>query len=218
MSNDDQNGIDYSMLQSRLGYKLRRAQLVYFDVFFEACAQEGITPGLFSILAIIYHNPGLTQSAVSTALDVDRSAMVAAIDKLESMEVVERRMRVHQLPAALVGERLVQISDLHVGPRVDDEYLMNALDRVRALRPGILTITGDLVSYWGDGTFAQLDRVLGHLPRGSRATIAVLGNHDYGRRWSQPKIADRISARLRLRCTSGEASTSDTTSCIECRL
>ncbi|MCC5882632.1 MAG: MarR family transcriptional regulator [Halomonas sp.] len=91
MSNDDQNGIDYSMLQSRLGYKLRRAQLVYFDVFFEACAQEGITPGLFSILAIIYHNPGLTQSAVSTALNVDRSAMVAAIDKLESMEVVERR-------------------------------------------------------------------------------------------------------------------------------
>ncbi len=91
MHGDDSNGIDYSMLQSRLGYKLRRAQMVYFDVFFEACAQEGITPGLFSILAIIYHNPGLTQTAVSVALDVDRSAMVAAIDKLESMEVVERR-------------------------------------------------------------------------------------------------------------------------------
>ncbi|WP_431025129.1 MarR family winged helix-turn-helix transcriptional regulator [Halomonas sp. H5] len=91
MHGDDSNGIDYSMLQSRLGYKLRRAQMVYFDVFFEACAQEGITPGLFSILAIIYHNPGLTQTAVSVALDVDRSAMVAAIDKLEGMEVVERR-------------------------------------------------------------------------------------------------------------------------------
>ncbi len=91
MNSDDRNGIDYSMLQSRLGYKLRRAQMVYFDVFFEACAQEGITPGLFSILAIIYHNPGLTQTAVSEALDVDRSAMVAAIDKLEGMEVVERR-------------------------------------------------------------------------------------------------------------------------------
>ncbi|WP_416139313.1 MarR family winged helix-turn-helix transcriptional regulator [Halomonas sp. HK25] len=92
---DERNGIDYSMLQSRLGYKLRRAQMVYFDVFFEACAQEGITPGLFSILAIIYHNPGLTQSAVSVALDVDRSAMVAAIDKLESLEVVERRKSQH---------------------------------------------------------------------------------------------------------------------------
>lgn len=91
MNHDDSNGIDYSMLQARLGYKLRRAQMVYFDVFFEACAQEGITPGLFSILAIIYHNPGLTQTAVSVALDVDRSAMVAAIDKLEGMEVVERR-------------------------------------------------------------------------------------------------------------------------------
>ncbi|WP_302140525.1 MarR family winged helix-turn-helix transcriptional regulator [Halomonas alkalicola] len=91
MNSAEDNGIDYSMLQSRLGYKLRRAQMVYFDVFFEACAREGITPGLFSILAIIYHNPGLTQTAVSVALDVDRSAMVAAIDKLEGMEVVERR-------------------------------------------------------------------------------------------------------------------------------
>ncbi|MES3677430.1 MarR family transcriptional regulator [Halomonas elongata] len=95
MHSDDKNGIDYSMLQSRLGYKLRRAQLVYFDVFSEACAQEGITPGLFGILAIVYHNPGLTQTAVSNALDVDRSAMVAAIDKLEGMEVVERRKSRH---------------------------------------------------------------------------------------------------------------------------
>jgi DNA-binding MarR family transcriptional regulator len=95
MNSAEGNGIDYSMLQARLGYKLRRAQMVYFDVFFEACAQEGITPGLFSILAIIYHNPGLTQTAVSVALDVDRSAMVAAIDKLESMEVVERRKSQH---------------------------------------------------------------------------------------------------------------------------
>jgi DNA-binding MarR family transcriptional regulator len=86
------------MLQARLGYKLRRAQMVYFDVFFEACAQEGITPGLFSILAIIYHNPGFTQSAVSAALDVDRSAMVAANDKLESMEVVERRKSKNDRP------------------------------------------------------------------------------------------------------------------------
>ncbi|MBB3139640.1 MarR family winged helix-turn-helix transcriptional regulator [Halomonas sp. THAF12] len=95
MNHDDSNEIDYSMLKSRLGYKLRRAQMVYFDVFAEACAREGITPGLFGILAIVYHNPGLTQSAVSNALDVDRSAMVAAIDKLEGMEVIERRKSKH---------------------------------------------------------------------------------------------------------------------------
>ncbi|PAU75021.1 MarR family transcriptional regulator [Halomonas salipaludis] len=91
MNTDAHNGIDYSMLQSRIGYMLRRAQMAYFDIFAEACAKEGITPGLFGILAIVYRNPGLTQTAVSSALDVDRSAMVAAIDKLEEMEVMERR-------------------------------------------------------------------------------------------------------------------------------
>lgn len=94
MNYGHRNEINYAMLQS-IGYKLRRAQMAYFDVFFEACAHEGITPGLFSILAIIYHNPGLTQTAVSEALEVDRSAMVAAIDKLEGMEVVERRKSKH---------------------------------------------------------------------------------------------------------------------------
>ena len=112
------------------------------------------------------------------------------------VEVVERLLPVAQLPAALVGRRLIQISDFHVGLRVSDQYLMAALDRVRALRPDILVITGDFVSYWGDGTFPQLDRVLSHLPRGTRATLAALGNHDYGRRWSQVDVADKITARL----------------------
>lgn len=113
------------------------------------------------------------------------------------VEVVERELPIRRLPAALVGKRLVQISDLHVGPRVDDQYLMRALDRVNALRPNILVITGDFVSYWGDRTFPQLERVLKHLPRGRCTTLAVLGNHDYGRGWSQEEVADNISKRLR---------------------
>ena len=112
------------------------------------------------------------------------------------VEIVERPLPVAQLSAALTGKRLVQISDLHVGPRVDDDYLMASLDRVRDLRPDILVVTGDLVSYWGAGTFTQLDRVLSRLPRGARATLAILGNHDYGRGWSQADVADKVTARL----------------------
>jgi predicted MPP superfamily phosphohydrolase len=112
------------------------------------------------------------------------------------VEIVERPLPVAQLPTSLAGKRLVQISDLHVGPRVDDEYLMAALDRVRDLGPDILVITGDFVSYWGAGTFPQLDRVLRRLPRGARATLAILGNHDYGRGWSQVDVADKVTARL----------------------
>lgn len=151
MSNNDQNGIDYSMLKSRLGYKLRRAQLVYFDVFFETCSQEGITPGLFSILAIIYHNPGLTQSAVSTALDVDRSAMVAAIDKLESMGVVERRKskndrRSYALYLTDKGKEFTERLNCKIAAGEDNfdsfmkegerEWLLDLLDRIIENRKG----------------------------------------------------------------------------------
>ncbi|HEX2520821.1 MAG TPA: metallophosphoesterase [Terriglobia bacterium] len=112
------------------------------------------------------------------------------------VEIVERLLPVAQLPTSLAGKRLVQISDLHVGPRVGDDYLMTSLDRVRDLKPDILVVTGDFVSYWGPGTFLQLDRVLSRLPRGARATLAILGNHDYGRGWSQVDVADKVTARL----------------------
>lgn len=80
-----------TILNSLVGYRLRRAQLAYFENFRVTCAEEGITPGLFGILAIVLENPGLTQSAVAQALDTDRSAMVAALDKLEKLELIERR-------------------------------------------------------------------------------------------------------------------------------
>lgn len=83
--------IDYSLLNSLVGYRLRRAQLAYFENFTATCAEEGITPGLFGILAIVLNNPGLTQTAVAQAIHTDRSAMVAAVDKLEKMSLIERR-------------------------------------------------------------------------------------------------------------------------------
>lgn len=41
------------------------------------------------------------------------------------VEVVERDLPIGGLPPELAGARMVQISDLHVGPRVSDEYLID---------------------------------------------------------------------------------------------
>lgn len=83
--------VDMGVLEQLLGYHVRRAQLSFFAGFSEACADLGLSPGLFAVLEVVYRNPGLTQTAVSKALGTDRSAMVAAIDKLESMNLLERR-------------------------------------------------------------------------------------------------------------------------------
>lgn len=88
---ETKTSIDYSLLNSLVGYRLRRAQLAYFENFTATCADSGITPGLFGILAIVRNNPGLTQTAVAQAIETDRSAMVAAVDKLEKLDLIERQ-------------------------------------------------------------------------------------------------------------------------------
>jgi uncharacterized protein len=109
------------------------------------------------------------------------------------LEIVRRRLPIPSLPSALVGRTLAQISDVHVGPRVDDDYVLGVFDRVAALEPDIVVITGDLISHH-DGVFEQMEGVYRHVPHGRIATVGVLGNHDYGRAWSHPEVAARVSS------------------------
>ncbi len=115
------------------------------------------------------------------------------------IHVARRRLPIVGLPPALVGRTLVQISDLHVGPVVDEGYITRALQRVSSLDGDILVITGDFMTYRGRGQIEQTMRVLGHLRPGRLATVAVLGNHDYGHGWQQPSVADRLVSGLQSR-------------------
>lgn len=111
------------------------------------------------------------------------------------LEIVRRPLPIRDLPSALAGRTLAQISDVHAGLRVDDDYLVSTFSRVAALQPDIVVLTGDVVSYHA-GTFEQLPRVFQNFPKGKLATLAILGNHDYGPGWSHPEIADRIVATV----------------------
>src|SRR5688572_3238162 len=65
------------------------------------------------------------------------------------VEVVRRQLPLARLPSSLVGKRLVQLSDLHAGPRVDQSYLLEAAERVAELSPDLVVITGDFMSCRG---------------------------------------------------------------------
>jgi len=41
--------------------------------------------------------------------------------------------------------------------------------------------------------FEYAREMFSHLPMGRRGTFGILGNHDYGIRWSQPQVAQRIA-------------------------
>lgn len=110
-------------------------------------------------------------------------------------KIARRHLAIRALPDALVGLRLVHVSDLHVGTTVSSDFLIAALRRAAGLRPDIVVMTGDFITHRegnGDAQYAELARVLSAFPRGRIATVAVLGNHDYGPGWSTLSVAARV--------------------------
>ena len=76
----------------------------------------------------------------------------------------------------LDGLRIVQISDLHVGPNIGRRYVQRVVDLSRSLQPDLVVLTGDIV----DGPVARLAphvAPLAELAKGGSAYF-ILGNHD----------------------------------------
>jgi predicted MPP superfamily phosphohydrolase len=143
----------------------------------------------------IFVRSGAALFATGTGL-----AGYATIIEPHWLEMVKRDLRIARLPSSLAGASLVQLSDIHVCTYVDEKYLIRSLDKATALSPDIVVITGDFVT-WEEGRsqrgkLTQLHRVLDHLPRGRLATLAILGNHDYGHTWRDPQVASVISAAV----------------------
>ena len=112
------------------------------------------------------------------------------------VEVVHLDMPIPNLPDHLVGKTLVQLSDLHIGPRVDSAFIQRSLRLVNDLRPDLVCITGDFMTCNGGEQIDEVARVMESLAIPPMGCFAVLGNHDYGTRWMQSQVADRLVSRL----------------------
>jgi uncharacterized protein len=91
--------------------------------------------------------------------------------------VVSVAVPIPDLPQALQGLRIAQISDVHVGLTIRRNYVEGIVQAVNALRVDLVAVTGDLV----DGSVAELrDQVEPLAGLSSRhGTYFVTGNHDY---------------------------------------
>ena len=81
------------------------------------------------------------------------------------------------LPIELDGYSIVQISDLHVGPTIDRNYVEQVVRMTTELQPDLIALTGDIV----DGSIKEYKghvEPLGQLAKNQIAYL-VLGNHDY---------------------------------------
>lgn len=112
------------------------------------------------------------------------------------LEFTHIEMPLPNLPTALEGKTLMQISDLHIGDRFSRAYLIDSLKKAQKFAPDFVAYTGDYVTYDSPAQFEQMKTVMQHAVKGKLGTVGILGNHDYGKAWLQPEVADKITAIL----------------------
>ena len=101
---------------------------------------------------------------------------IGAATAMRGPRVEEIEVRLPQLHPDLIGFRIVQISDLHVGRNIQRAYVQRTVERARSLSPDLVANTADM----DDGPVERIAPYvapLGALANGGRAFF-VLGNHD----------------------------------------
>jgi predicted MPP superfamily phosphohydrolase len=106
--------------------------------------------------------------------------------------VIQRTVRLRNLPPGLDGLRIGQFSDIHTGTLFNKTAIQGGIDLLLAQKPDLIFFTGDLVNYYAREArpyvplFARVRAPLG--------VYAVTGNHDYGdyNWWPSPeaRLAD----------------------------
>ncbi len=91
--------------------------------------------------------------------------------------IVEIKIPVADLPDALHGFSIAQISDVHVGPTIKRGFVEGVVRQVNALKADLIAVTGDLV----DGSVHQLAAHTAPLAALSarHGAYFVTGNHEY---------------------------------------
>jgi uncharacterized protein len=94
------------------------------------------------------------------------------------LPVVKRfTIQMEKLPQQLNGFKIVQLSDMHIEAFNSPKRIGKIVDRVNALNPDIVVITGDLI----DGNILKEPELVRQLKRMNPpyGILAITGNHDY---------------------------------------
>ncbi|MGH8301005.1 MAG: metallophosphoesterase [Steroidobacteraceae bacterium] len=116
-------------------------------------------------------------SAIAVPLLALLATLVGFVDAKRQPRVVDVEVPLADLPPALDGFTIAQISDVHVGPTIKREFLRRIVETVNSLGVDLVAITGDLV----DGSVEQLAIHVEPLSqlRSRHGTYFVTGNHEY---------------------------------------
>jgi DNA-binding MarR family transcriptional regulator len=117
----DESEIRSELLDSLVGYRLRRAAVRVMGDFMTAMSDLDLRPVQFSLLAIARENPGINQSALGRSLGIQRTNLVPLIAELAGRGLVERRpskydRRAFAIHITAKGDELVGEAERRVRP------------------------------------------------------------------------------------------------------
>jgi predicted MPP superfamily phosphohydrolase len=108
-------------------------------------------------------------------------------------DVMDISLELPRLPRVFSGFRIVQISDIHAGEQFMPGHLGDVIEKVIALKPDIVLVTGDFVYSSPKMTEAILSRtrdMLAHLSN-NFSVFAVMGNHDHW--WDVDRVRNMLT-------------------------
>ncbi len=116
-------------------------------------------------------------SAVAVPLLATGTSLIGFLNARRTASVVRVDVPIRDLPSALDGFTIAQLSDIHVGPTIKRGYIQRIVHAVNGLSADMVAITGDLV----DGTVPELREHIAPLQglRAKHGTFVVTGNHEY---------------------------------------
>ncbi|MES3021116.1 MAG: metallophosphoesterase [Pseudomonadota bacterium] len=168
-----------SLKRLRFADQLSWAGLLAMGLFSSLLMLTLLRDVMLLLLAVIgaASAPIAAGSAFAVPLLALGVTLVGLFNARRLARVVEVEVPIAGLPAALHGYAIVQISDIHVGPTIKRGYLDAIVDKVNALRPDAIAITGDLV----DGSVSRLGAHTAPLARlrARDGAFFVTGNHEY---------------------------------------
>lgn len=145
---------------------LRRATTYVFNQF---AGRQSFDPSRSRFLAQM----GLAVGAVPFV-----SLLWGVIRNPYRYTLFKETVRIPNLPAALHGLRIVQISDIHTGSFLLKEPVRNSVSLINEQKPDLVFFTGDLVNTLAKEAEPFLD-VFDKI-QAKYGVYSILGNHDYG--------------------------------------
>ena len=119
----------------------------------------------------------LTPSAILVVALAVFATLVGFVNARRRARIVTVDIPLRDLPEALHGFTIAQITDVHVGPTIKRNYVTAIVDAVNGLEPDVIALTGDLV----DGSVHELSSHTEPFSRlrARHGVYLVTGNHEY---------------------------------------